>query len=117
MKLLRAASLLALLVNSVSAHLSPRDHDAYDYFALHLHPSSSPAHVAQLLGARHEGQIGELADHHTFSLPRGQAVALDQKLDHLHRRRRGRRKRRALDGDSMSGNPIGPPASVLDGIL
>ncbi|WEW57678.1 pheromone processing endoprotease [Emydomyces testavorans] len=75
-----------------SASIYPRDHDTRDYVAIHLRPSLSPDRAAQLLGARHEGQIGELEDHHTFSFPKERGEELDKLLDDL--RLRSRRKRR-----------------------
>lgn len=82
----------ALLASTTTASLARRDHDANDYFAVHLHRSLTPARVEHLLGARHEGQIGQLEDHHTFSLPKGRGVDLDQILHDLKKRRVKRRR-------------------------
>ncbi|OJD19646.1 hypothetical protein AJ78_00378 [Emergomyces pasteurianus Ep9510] len=113
MKLLGAAGAVAfLLINTARALILPRNHDAYDYFALHLDPSVSPAQVALLLGATHEGQIGELEDHHTFSIPKNlQGPSLDQTLDDLKLRRR---RKRELSSSSVA-QPVG--RDVRDGIL
>ncbi|PGG97622.1 hypothetical protein AJ79_09132 [Helicocarpus griseus UAMH5409] len=111
MKFFGAAGAVALLLfNTARASiLSPRNHDAYDYFAVHLDSSVSPRQVAQMLGARHEGQIGELADHHTFSMPKALGVDLGQTLDDLKLRRR---RKRDL---STAGTPV--VTDALDGVL
>lgn len=102
---------VALLIGFASASLYPRDHDGYDYFALHLHPSFTPEKASQLLGARHEGQIGELADHHTFSVPKGRGPDLDLVLRDT---RNLRRKRGLGPGPPLDGrNEVG----MLDGVL
>ncbi|EEH07289.1 kex protein [Histoplasma capsulatum G186AR] len=113
MRLLCAAGALTLLfVNSACASILPRNHDTYDYFALHLDPSVSPIQIAQLLGATHEGQIGELVDHHTFSAPKGVLGSnLDKTLDILKLRRR--RKRDAVPPNGK----ISMVTDALDGIL
>ncbi|PGH20707.1 hypothetical protein AJ80_03467 [Polytolypa hystricis UAMH7299] len=109
MRFLRLAGFATLLVHAVSARLYPRNHDVYDYFALHIDRSVSPDHIAQLLGARHEGQTGELEDHHTFSIPKERGRDLDGMLNDLKRRRR--RRRDVLEGDSLHAR------DALDGIL
>ncbi|EZF72796.1 hypothetical protein H105_05079 [Trichophyton soudanense CBS 452.61] len=57
----------------------PRTHQTHDFFAVQLNLSIvSPEKVATHLGARYEGQIGELTDHHNFSVAKsktGQAGA------------------------------------------
>ncbi|KAK2808118.1 hypothetical protein FQN50_005036 [Emmonsiellopsis sp. PD_5] len=109
MKLFAAASAFALLLNTACASLYPRNYDVNDYFAVHLHTSVSPAQVAQLLGAKHEGQVGELTDHHTFSVPKKLGGNLDQILDDLRLRRR-RKRSLGLEGSSDT-------TDALDGIL
>ncbi|KAJ5172987.1 hypothetical protein N7492_005580 [Penicillium capsulatum] len=97
------------LTGAIATTLHPRSHDTRDYFALQLDSSTSPDNVEQLLGARHEGQIGELADHHTFSLPREESSAFNTLLDDLRNERKLRR-RSGRDLSPRSGNPF-------DGIL
>lgn len=89
----------AILFGTTSASLQARDHDSNDYFALHLDPSTPPAQVARLLGAKHEGQIGELADHHTFSVPKSRGVDADVLLETLRTRRRKKRALPEADSD------------------
>ncbi|KAF3491813.1 kexin [Arthroderma uncinatum] len=93
MKLQNIFHLTALLIGAgaTNASLYRRDHDVHDYFAVHLHSSVSPDQAARLLGARHEGQIGELEGHHTFSLPRERSGDLNKILDDLQSRARRRR--------------------------
>ncbi|KAI5309384.1 pheromone processing endoprotease, partial [Ascosphaera atra] len=87
--------LLLLCLTTTLSHaqrLTKRDHDTYDYFALHLNSSAHrPDDVARWLGARHEGQIGELEDHHTFSVPKEKAAGVDAKLKNVKMRRKKRR--------------------------
>ncbi|KAK2747321.1 pheromone processing endoprotease [Myotisia sp. PD_48] len=97
-----------LLIGATNASIYPRDHDTYDYFAVHLHSSLSPRQVEQLLGARHEGQIGELDGHHTFSLPRERHGDLDNILHDV--RKRAKRRRSLEAGGSVD-------YSGLDGLL
>lgn len=109
MKLLGAiTTAAAVLFSTTSASLQPRDHNSNDYFALHLDPSTPPAQVARLLGAKHEGQIGELADHHTFSVPKSRGIEADDILETLRTRRRN--KRAAPETDTLE-------TTDLDGVL
>ncbi|OJD21403.1 hypothetical protein ACJ73_07256 [Blastomyces percursus] len=114
MKLLGASGAFALLlINTARASILLRNHDANDYFALHLDPSVSPLQIAQLLGATHEGQVGELADHHTFSRRKGRPGSdLDKTLDDLKVRRR--RRKRDVSSSSVD-DPV--VTDALDGIL
>ncbi|KAI5284026.1 pheromone processing endoprotease [Ascosphaera aggregata] len=97
-----AAAAAATAVNLVNAptasyasRLAARNHDTYDYFALHIDSSvTRPEEVARWLGATHEGQIGELEDHHTFSSPKERASEIQEKLDDAKLRRWRRRRRR-----------------------
>lgn len=110
MRFFRAAAVCALVCTSF-ANLTPRTHDTHDFFALHLDPSTSPEHVARVLGARHEGQIGELADHHTFSLPKERSAEVEALLEDLRATRRLRRRA----GDNAAA--LGKRSDGLDGIL
>lgn len=96
---------------TVSANLVPRSYDTHDFFALHLDDSTDPSHVARLLGAHHEGQVGELSGHHTFSRPREAHSNLDSVLDDLRARRRVRRR------SAAHGASLGRRDDSLDGIL
>ncbi|OKL60181.1 hypothetical protein UA08_04842 [Talaromyces atroroseus] len=90
MRLTKSIAALSLLFTSSLAELLPRSYDTHDFFALHLDDSLKPEHVAEALGAHHEGQIGSLPGHHKFSLPHGQASTVESLLNELKvRRKRG----------------------------
>lgn len=74
-----------------------RDHETHDYYVLHLDPDTSPAQVALHLGLVHEGQLGELEDHHVFS---GGKTSHDVVKRGLAERRRRKRGLADLDGRS-----------------
>ncbi|ODH14032.1 hypothetical protein ACO22_06720 [Paracoccidioides brasiliensis] len=110
MKLLRVAVAVALvLVNPARASIYPRNHDAYDYFAVRLDSSVSPVQVAQMLGVHYAGQVGELADHHTFAISKELGVDVDRRLEDLRQRRRRRRSLPNVEELAMR--------DALDGIL
>ncbi|KAJ5504015.1 Proprotein convertase P [Penicillium fimorum] len=93
------------LAGAVSANLHPRSQETRDFFALHLDETTSPSHIAQVLGARHEGQIGQLEGHHTFSLPREETAQFDTLLNDL-RTRRNLRRRDGIDERGTSDDPL-----------
>lgn len=82
---------LLLLATTIEANL--RDYERYDYFAIHLDPSVVPRELAQRLGLQYEGQVGELANHYTFSCPKNTCLDLEDALQDLQRRKRRRRRR------------------------
>lgn len=94
------------LAGAVSASLHPRSQETRDFFALHLDDTISPSHIAQVLGARHEGQIGQLDGHHTFSLPREQTAQFDTLLNDLRTRRKLRRRSEGIDSRGTSDDPL-----------
>ncbi|KAJ5138432.1 Proprotein convertase P [Penicillium bovifimosum] len=98
------------LAGAVSAGLHPRSQETRDFFALHLDDTASPSHIAQVLGARHEGQIGQLDGHHTFSLPREQTGQFDALLTDLRTKRKLRRR---SDGDIASRRTDDPLDKIL----
>lgn len=68
---MKLSALLALVgglagLGSAST-LQTRDFDSNDYYVLHLDRAAQPEHIASRLGLRHEGVLGNLADHHIFS--------------------------------------------------
>ncbi|KAF7713919.1 Kexin [Penicillium ucsense] len=109
MRVANSIAVAVSLIGAASAALYPRDYETRDYFALHLDETAPPSTVAQALGARHEGQIGELTGHHTFSLPREQSADADAVLVSLKQARKLRRR---------SGEGAGPRSGdPLEGIL
>ena len=49
-----------------------QNHEENHYYAAHLAADADLEHVTEGLGMAYEGRIGELADHHLFSIPRSQ---------------------------------------------
>ena len=96
MRLLASAAIAFGVFCTASANVERRTYDTHDFFALHLDKSTSPSQVARALGAHHEGQVGELPDHHTFSLPRDESSNLDALLQDV----RSGRKLRQRSGDA-----------------
>lgn len=90
----------------------PSPYDTRDFFALHLDDSTSPSQIAEHLGVRHEGRIGELSGHHTFSLPKEKRTGLNALLEDL-RDRRTLRRRLEREGSSA----LGKRYDALDGVL
>ncbi|GIK03080.1 pheromone processing endoprotease [Aspergillus viridinutans] len=109
MRFLGSTALVLSFISATTANVQPRSYDTHEFFALHLDDSASPSHVAQLLGARHEGQIGELANHHTFSIPRESSSDLDALLERARASRKIRRRSRddatsqERDNDALGG--------------
>jgi kexin len=97
---MRLSSLLGLLglgVLASAAHLPRRDYEKQDYYVLHLDPAIPPSEVAIKLGLTHEGQLGELADHHIFSTEK-------QEEDVVHTALKERRRKRSIgDWDVLDG--------------
>lgn len=85
-----------------SAILQVRDHDAFDYFAVHLQDTVDPKAVAAGLHANLEGPLGELPNHYTFSCPKHRSTDLETSLQDLKRRRLLRK--RGLDTDGTKGD-------------
>jgi kexin len=114
MRLLRWTCLLPLVAPAL-AQLPQRDYETNDYFAIHLSPGQSPDTVAQRLGAKNEGPLGQLPHHYTFSSPKHSSDDIDITLDELRRRRRRRRKRSESEqyGNALASRSL----SGLDGIL
>lgn len=82
-------SLLWVLLQGAitTATLPFRDHNAFDYFAIHLQDSVDPTVVAAGLNATLEGPLGELENHYTFSCSKDQSAAVEASLLELKRRR------------------------------
>ncbi|ERS99383.1 hypothetical protein HMPREF1624_04583 [Sporothrix schenckii ATCC 58251] len=102
MKLSAALLGLAGLASAASSFQSVhRNHDTNDYYVLHLDPETSPDQVALHLGLTHEGQLGELEDHHVFSSDKTEHDVVKRELTERKRRKRDLPEladRNALDG-------------------
>jgi kexin len=94
-----------------------RDHDNNEYFALHLSPYQDPFDVAQKLGAKFEGPLGELPDHYTISCPKGSSDDVEATLDELNELRRRRRRRKRSQSASGSRTKVSRSLSGLHGVL
>lgn len=89
-----------------SAVLQSRDHNSFDYFAVHLQDFLDPRVVASGLNATLEGPLGELPDHYTLSCPKDQSATLEASLEELKRRRLLRKR----------GGDVGREVNELDGV-
>ncbi|CAK7230643.1 pheromone processing endoprotease [Sporothrix bragantina] len=97
---------LAGLASAASAASSVRrsvhrNHDTNDYYVLHLDPETTPDQVALHLDLVHEGQLGELNDHHVFSSDKTEHDVVKRELTEHRRRKRdlsGVAERSTLDG-------------------
>ncbi|PKX92495.1 kexin kexB [Aspergillus novofumigatus IBT 16806] len=107
MRFLGSIALGLSFISATSANVQPRSYDTHEFFALHLDDSASPSHVGQLLGARHEGQIGELANHHTFSIPRESSSDLDALLERARARKIRRRSRDDATSQEENNDALG----------
>lgn len=81
-----------------ASRVQPRDYDAQDYYVLHLDPTIPPSQIAVKLGLTHEGQLGELQDHHIFSTHKQ-----EEDVVHIALKERRRRKRSFRDPDVLDG--------------
>jgi len=91
---------MSTLLFAASVHAGQRRYEDNDYFAIHLKSSADPWDVAQRLGIKYEGQIGELLHHHTFSCPKGSCPDLEDSLHELKRRKT--RRWRSLNTEEPS---------------
>ncbi|KAL2063357.1 hypothetical protein VTL71DRAFT_5162 [Oculimacula yallundae] len=96
MKLHSVLGLLGLGFFASASNLQARNYDAQDYYVLHLDPTTPPSQIAVRLGLTHEGQLGELADHHIFSCHKQEEDVVRTALTELKRRRK-----RSNDGSDV----------------
>jgi kexin len=96
MKLQSILGLLGLGYLASASNLHARNYEAQDYYVLHIDPTASPSQVANKLGLTHQGQLGELADHHIFSCHKQ-----EEDVVHTALKERKRRKRSIDDSDVL----------------
>ena len=96
MKAVSILGLLGLAASSLGARIA-RDYDKNDYYVLHLDGGASPEGIASRLGLTHEGQLGELSDHHIFRASKND----EQDVVNVEITRRKRRKRSLGDIDVL----------------
>jgi kexin len=97
MRGLSLVGLLALTCFTNAAELLPRNYDANDYYVLHIDAKAEPAEIAKRLGLSHEGQLGELEDHHIFSTVKRE----DDPVQDAIKARRKLRKRGSSHNDVL----------------
>jgi kexin len=96
MRLYSVLGLIGLGYLASASTLRARDYDAQDYYVLHLDSATPPSQVALQLGLTHEGQLGELQDHHIFSCHKQ-----DEDVVHAALKERRRRKRSLGESDIL----------------
>lgn len=103
MRGLSVLTLLGLSYLAGAAQLRPRSYDTHDYYVLHLDSEIAPSAVAQRLGLTHEGQLGELEDHHIFSASKHEDDVVEGALTARRKlRRRGTEQADVLDGVKLA---------------
>lgn len=98
MRLPALLSLLGLGYLASASTLFPRNYETSDYYVLELDSSTPPAQIAATLGLIHEGQLGELQDHHIFSTGKQEEDIVHTALKERRRRKRSLGDRDVLDG-------------------
>ncbi|PQE20296.1 putative KEX1 protease precursor protein [Rutstroemia sp. NJR-2017a BBW] len=98
MKLSPFLGLLGLGYLASASSLRPRNYNANDYYVLHIDPTVDPTLVAAKLGLAHEGQLGELENHHIYS-----TFKQEEDVVHTALKERKRRKRTLGDYDILDG--------------
>jgi len=88
MRLHSLVRLLSLSGLANASSLRRRNYETNDYYVLHLDSAVAPADVASQLGLSHEGQLGELEDHHIFSTPKQEGDIVRTALKERRRRKR-----------------------------
>ena len=103
---MRISLLLALLSAAyacLAENLRPRNYETHDYYTLHLQDDASPWEVATALGLDYSGELGNLKNHHTYTVLRERSHGAEEVLQSIKLRRRKR-----------NAEPVG---SALDTIL
>jgi kexin len=98
MRLHSVLGLVGLGYLASASNLRARDYDAQDYYVLHLDSTTLPSQVAIQLGLTHEGQLGELEDHHIFSCHKQEEDVVHTALKERRRRKRSFGGSDILDG-------------------
>jgi kexin len=102
MRVATVASLVGLAALTVATKVVPRDYQANDYYVLHLEKDTSPAEVARSLGLSHDGQLGELRDHHVFVARKSHEDVVKRHVSERRRQKRALGDRHVLDGVLLS---------------
>lgn len=97
---------LAALSSASTNYLQNRDHDKNDYYVLHIDSDTNPDQVALRLGLTHEGQLGELKDHHIFSSDKSPHDIVKREIVERKRRKRNLNDRDILDAVRFSDKQV-----------
>ncbi|EKD18175.1 uncharacterized protein L3040_007651 [Drepanopeziza brunnea f. sp. 'multigermtubi'] len=108
--------LLGLGYLASASNLQPRDYNAQDYYVLHLDPTIRPTEIAVKLGLTHEGQLGQLEDHHIFSSHKQDEDVVRTALE-LRRKKRSMGQPDILDGVRLSQKQKTKPRMEKRGII
>lgn len=90
MRLITLAALFSLLHLSLATTLKPRSYDSHDYYAVHLHPRTSPSDFAAHLGLELQSKLGDLDDHYILGLPRHENDIIKEAVKKHKRRKKVR---------------------------
>lgn len=112
-----ALGLLGLWYLASGSTLQTRNYEAQDYYVLHLDPKTAPSQVAVKLGLTHEGQLGELEDHHVFSCQKQDEDVVHTALTELRRRKRSLGEPDVLDGVRLAQKQKMKPRMEKRGII
>jgi kexin len=102
MRLHSVLGLIGLGYVATASQVQRRDYDAHDYYVLHLDSTTPPSQIAVKLGLTHEGQLGELQDHHIFSTHKQEEDIVHTALKERKRRKRSTGDLDVLDGIKLS---------------
>ncbi|KAH8813113.1 peptidase S8/S53 domain-containing protein [Xylogone sp. PMI_703] len=117
MKLHAAIGLLGLGWLATATKIQARDYSAQDYYVLQLDSTTSPAQIASSLGLTHEGQLGELEDHHIFSSGKQDHDVVRTALKERKMRKRSVGGRDILDGVKFAEKQKLKPRLAKRGII
>ncbi|KAG0652288.1 Kexin [Hyphodiscus hymeniophilus] len=98
MRLHSLLGLIGLGYLATASNVPPRNYESHDYYVLHLDSSTPPSQIAIKLGLTHEGQLGELQDHHIFSCHKEEDDIVRTAL-----KERRQKKRSTGDSDILDG--------------
>lgn len=117
MRLHSVLGLLGFGYLASASNLQARNYEAQDYYVLHLDPTTPPSQIAVKLGLTHEGQLGELEDHHIFSCHKQDEDVVHTALTELRRRKRSMDERDVLDGVKLARKQKLKPRMEKRGII
>lgn len=117
MRIHSVLGLIGLGYLASASSLQARNYEAHDYYVLHLDSTAPPSQIAAKLGLTHEGQLGELEDHHIFSCHKQEEDVVRTALTELKRRKRSTGGRDILDGVKLAQKQKPKPRMEKRGII